>query len=60
MVALTLLGDDRIKPAALLALPLVVVVAKVRGLYDRDEQLLKKTTLDEAPALFRWRRSTRC
>ena len=52
LVALNLLGDDRIKPVALLAVPLVVVVAKVRGLYDRDAQLLKKTTLDEAPDLF--------
>jgi len=30
----------------------VVVVSKVVGLYDRDEHLVRKTTLDEAPALF--------
>jgi exopolysaccharide biosynthesis polyprenyl glycosylphosphotransferase len=35
--------------AGLLAL---FLVAKVIGLYDRDEALLRKTTLDEAPALF--------
>ena len=52
LVALNLLGDDRVRPLALLAVPLVVVVAKVRGLYDRDAQLIKKTTLDEAPDLF--------
>ena len=26
--------------------------AKLYGLYDRDETLLRKTTLDEAPKLF--------
>ena len=30
----------------------MVVVAKFTGLYDRDELVLHKTTLDEAPALF--------
>src|SRR6202041_2765447 len=32
--------------------PLLLAVAKVLGLYDRDETLLRKTTLDEAPKLF--------
>ena len=31
---------------------LAVLVNKLSGLYDRDELLLNKTTLDEAPALF--------
>ena len=52
LFALTALGDDQLKPAVLLAIPLVVVIAKLRGLYDRDAQLIKKTTLDEAPDLF--------
>ncbi len=30
----------------------LLLVAKVFGLYDRDEALLHKTTLDEAPRLF--------
>jgi len=34
------------------ALPIIVVCAKMSGLYDRDEALLRKTTLDEAPRLF--------
>ena len=34
------------------AMPLMVVVNKVAGLYERDEIVLKKTTLDEAPALI--------
>jgi exopolysaccharide biosynthesis polyprenyl glycosylphosphotransferase len=30
----------------------LLVIAKIFGLYDRDEALLHKTTLDEAPQLF--------
>jgi exopolysaccharide biosynthesis polyprenyl glycosylphosphotransferase len=40
------------RPGALLLLPVMVGVAKVAGLYDRDENLLSKTTLDELPTLF--------
>jgi exopolysaccharide biosynthesis polyprenyl glycosylphosphotransferase len=32
--------------------PILVFWAKLSGLYDRDETLLRKTTLDEAPKLF--------
>ena len=32
--------------------PLLVLSAKLAGLYDRDPVLLAKTTLEEAPALF--------
>ena len=52
VLALTIFGDDALQPATLVALPLVVLVAKFTGLYDRDELVLNKTTLDEAPALF--------
>ncbi len=38
--------------AALVSAPLLLVGAKVTGLYDRDEALLHKTTLDETPKLF--------
>lgn len=34
------------------ALPLVAVVNKVVGLYERDELLLRRSTLEEAPALL--------
>jgi exopolysaccharide biosynthesis polyprenyl glycosylphosphotransferase len=37
---------------AALALPLAVVLGKVVGLYDRDEHLLRKTTLEEVPTIF--------
>ena len=32
--------------------PILIFGAKVVGLYDRDEMLLRKTTLDETPKLF--------
>src|SRR4051794_41153145 len=32
--------------------PLIVLVNKIAGLYDRDELVMNKTTLDEAPALL--------
>src|SRR3954452_8004957 len=47
-----LISTDLLNPLILLALPLIVVVAKTMGLYDRDELLLHKTTLQDGPALF--------
>jgi exopolysaccharide biosynthesis polyprenyl glycosylphosphotransferase len=38
--------------ASIAGLPILLVGAKLLGLYDRDETLLRKTTLDEAPMLF--------
>ncbi len=38
--------------AGIAGVPIVVVCAKLTGLYDRDETLLRKTTLDEAPKLL--------
>jgi exopolysaccharide biosynthesis polyprenyl glycosylphosphotransferase len=52
LIGVSILGDTVLNPLALVALPLVIVVSKLTGLYDRDEHLLKKTTLDEVPALF--------
>jgi exopolysaccharide biosynthesis polyprenyl glycosylphosphotransferase len=40
------------KWSLLAILPLVVVASKLSGLYDRDEHLLRKTSLEEAPALL--------
>ncbi|HEX8157761.1 MAG TPA: exopolysaccharide biosynthesis polyprenyl glycosylphosphotransferase [Solirubrobacteraceae bacterium] len=45
-------GDDGLRPVAVLALPLVVIAGKAHGLYDRDELVVNKTTIDQAPALF--------
>jgi exopolysaccharide biosynthesis polyprenyl glycosylphosphotransferase len=38
--------------ASIAGLPILLLGAKLYGLYDRDEVLLRKTTLDEAPKLF--------
>ena len=51
-VGVAVLGDDALKPAAALFVPLVIVVSKIIGLYDRDELLLRKATLDDVPALL--------
>jgi exopolysaccharide biosynthesis polyprenyl glycosylphosphotransferase len=37
---------------SIVGLPILLVGAKMLGLYDRDETLLRKTTLDEAPKLL--------
>jgi exopolysaccharide biosynthesis polyprenyl glycosylphosphotransferase len=38
--------------ASIVGVPILLVGAKLFGLYDRDETLLRKTTLDEAPKLL--------
>jgi exopolysaccharide biosynthesis polyprenyl glycosylphosphotransferase len=43
---------DSVGPAAILVIPAIGLICKISGLYDRDEFLVTKTTLDEAPALF--------
>jgi exopolysaccharide biosynthesis polyprenyl glycosylphosphotransferase len=52
LIGVSIVGHDVLNPIAVLALPLVLVVGKLTGIYDRDEHLLRKTTLDEVPALF--------
>jgi exopolysaccharide biosynthesis polyprenyl glycosylphosphotransferase len=42
----------RLTPWALALLPLFVLLAKMAGLYDRDQHMLHKTTLDEGPTLL--------
>jgi len=38
--------------AFIAGIPILLIGAKLSGLYDRDETLLRKTTLDEVPKLF--------
>lgn len=40
-----------VQPGFLLVLPLIVLVAKLQGLYDHDELVIRKSTLDELPRL---------
>ena len=42
----------RITSGGIAAVVLLIASAKLTGLYDRDETLMRKTTLDEAPKLF--------
>lgn len=53
VLVVTVLGHDELGLGAAVAIAMVIAVCKVAGLYDRDEHLLHKTTLDEAPAIFR-------
>jgi exopolysaccharide biosynthesis polyprenyl glycosylphosphotransferase len=45
-------GSIHVRLAAILVGPFVVLVSKVIGLYDRDEDVLRKTTIDEAPSIL--------
>lgn len=45
-------GRLHLARVCLAGLPLVVLGAKVFGLYDRDEAVIRKTTLDEVPKLI--------
>jgi exopolysaccharide biosynthesis polyprenyl glycosylphosphotransferase len=51
VLVLTLLGGDRPGLAALAGMPLVIVLFKIAGLYDRDQLRIVHSTLDEAPLL---------
>jgi exopolysaccharide biosynthesis polyprenyl glycosylphosphotransferase len=45
-------GSEGPGRTALALLPLIVVISATSGLYNRDELLLRKSTLDEIPAVF--------
>jgi len=51
IVVLSLLGHDQPGLASLLGIPLVILLFKVAGLYDRDQLRLVHSTLDEVPQL---------
>jgi exopolysaccharide biosynthesis polyprenyl glycosylphosphotransferase len=45
-------GAVRLRPSAVLLAPFVVLLAKAIGLYDRDQNTLRKSTIDEWPAIL--------
>ncbi len=47
-----LVGAEQPDVATIAAVPLIVVIGKIVGLYDRQESVVRKSTLDEAPVLF--------
>lgn len=53
VIAAPLLSNDSLGAWTPVAIAMIVPVCKLAGLYDRDQYLVRKTTLDEAPALFR-------
>lgn len=52
LVTLSLLSGQRIPAVTLVMLPLTLLLASFGGRYDRDELTLRKSTLDELPALL--------
>jgi exopolysaccharide biosynthesis polyprenyl glycosylphosphotransferase len=50
--AIVQVGGAAFEPAILAALPIIVLLGKLLGLYDRDELVFHKSTLDEAPKHF--------
>lgn len=53
LICLPVLGSgDAVSWRLVLLVPLVIVIGKLVGLYDRDELVMRKSTLDEAPALL--------
>lgn len=51
-MSIAVIGEDAVGSSALLAVPVVVLLGQIVGLYDRDDHLMRKGTLDEAPAVF--------
>jgi exopolysaccharide biosynthesis polyprenyl glycosylphosphotransferase len=45
-------GSIHLRIASLLLLPFVLLAAKAIGLYDRDQHMVRKTTIDEIPSLL--------
>jgi exopolysaccharide biosynthesis polyprenyl glycosylphosphotransferase len=44
-------GSVRLRPTDVLLLPLIVLASKAIGLYDRDQHVLRKNTIDEVPSI---------
>ncbi|MBA2517818.1 MAG: sugar transferase [Solirubrobacterales bacterium] len=53
LTVVTSVAGTTLTPVTLFVLPFVVLVAKLVGLYDRDELTLSRSTLDELPRLFK-------
>jgi exopolysaccharide biosynthesis polyprenyl glycosylphosphotransferase len=52
LTAAILVGGGSPRIGVIATLPLIVLVAKVLGLYDRDQHVLHKATLEEVPGLL--------
>ncbi len=45
-------GRVRLRVVDVLVVPFVLLTGKIIGLYDRDQHVLRKSTIDEAPSIF--------
>jgi exopolysaccharide biosynthesis polyprenyl glycosylphosphotransferase len=52
LIAVAVAGNDEAHLVMLCTVPLIVVLSKIIGTYDREQLLVHKSTLDEVPALF--------
>jgi exopolysaccharide biosynthesis polyprenyl glycosylphosphotransferase len=51
VLAMVVIGGYALAPEVLIVVPLIIFASKVQGLYDRDELVIHKSTLDEFPRL---------
>ena len=51
-LALAIVGQGHGHAALVAVIPLIVIMSKGLGTYNREDLLVRKSTLDEAPALF--------
>ena len=51
IAAFLLIGQDQLRPSYLLVMPLIVLVSKIQGLYDHDDLVMTRSTVDELPKL---------
>ena len=52
VVSMETIGGDAVRPLYLIVAPLIVLAAKVGGLYDKDELVIEHSTLNELPRLI--------
>jgi exopolysaccharide biosynthesis polyprenyl glycosylphosphotransferase len=52
LLSIVLIGGFGLRPEFLLVIPAIVLAAKLQGLYDHDELVMRKSTLDEFPRLL--------
>ena len=52
LLVLNLLAGRAFDLPGLVAVPLIVLIAKLMGRYDQEDMLLRRSTLDEIPVLF--------
>ena len=52
LLCVNVFGHDALQWETLLALPLIIIAGKAHGIYDRDELVINKSTIDQAPELL--------